>query len=243
MDLSDALKSVNSLVKSGLKNAAMKIRQEALVVGKEWVEDRWNRFFASKNILILGPKGSGKTSLIYYLLNGRPYELDEGDKRPPNPTAAPAVVDEKVKLQHANWQKLKKDVPGDTDLRRTWKEAIQEVNPRGIIYMLDGRLAETELLDETQSIRESVLSHYERSLRNLTALHVFLNFADKWAKSPEIVRMKRNWVRGVLEKQVLSDSEHQHLRTEVSHTQLSPELRSWDRTRRALFRFGADLLN
>jgi hypothetical protein len=29
----------------------------------------------------------------------------------------------------------------------------------------------------------------------------------------------------------------------VSHTQLSPNARSWDRARRALFRFGADLVS
>jgi hypothetical protein len=243
MNLSDALQSVNSLVKTGLKKAAVGLRNEALVVGKEWIQDRWNRFFASKNILILGPKGTGKTSLIYYLLHDHPYQLENGDKRPPNPTATAALVDEKFKLQHANWQKLKKDVPGDEDLRKTWKQAIDDVNPRGIIYMIDGRKEEDELLDATEDIRESVLKHYDQSLRNLTAFHIFLNFADEWAETPEVVRTKRNLVRKVLEKHVLDDSVHQHLRTEVSHTQLSPNARSWDRARRALFRFGADLVS
>lgn len=242
MELTGSLDRVNEWLTKGLKELGRLLGQEAMVVGKDWLQDRWNRLFASKNILVLGPKGSGKTSLILYLLNGQPYEIDNGEKRPPNPTATAAIIDEKFQLQHANWQKLKKDVPGDPDLRKTWEQAIREVNPRGIIYMIDGRLDEDDLHEATEAIRGNVLANYEESLRNLSSLHVFLNFADKWADSPGTVRARTNLVRKVLEKNVLEESLHQNLRTGVSPTQLSPDQHTWQSTRRALYKFGADLV-
>lgn len=243
MNLSEPVRYLGSLVKNGVKSLARTLGQEAVVVGKDWLQDRWNQLFGSKDILILGPRESGKTSLILYLLDGQPFELRDGEKRTPNPTGTAAVVDEKFKLQHGNWQKIRKDVPGDEALRDTWGQALEDVNPRGIIYMLDGRLDEDELLDVTETIREDVLVHYENSLRNLEALHVFLNFADEWADRAETVRTKTGLVRKVLEKHVLNNSFHQNLRTQVSHTQLSPDEHTWGETRRALYRFGADLVN
>lgn len=242
MDISGSFGRINELLKKGISKLAGILGREALIIGKDWLQDRWNRLFSSKNLLVLGPKGSGKTSLILYLLNGQPFEIDDGKKRPPNPTATAAIIDQKFKLQHANWQKLQKDVPGDPDLRETWKVALDEVNPRGIIYMLDGRLNDEELAKETGKIRENVLDHYENSLRNLATLHVFLNFADRWADSTEAVREKKNLVEDTLESEVVSDSFYRKLRTEVSATHLSPDHHSWKQTRRALYKFGADLV-
>lgn len=235
------LKTINKWLTNGLKEFVRIVSNEAVIVGKDWMEDRWNRIFGTKNMLILGPKGSGKTSLVLYLVNGHPYEHRGGKKIPPNPTATAAIVDKKFKLQHGNWQKIKKDVPGDRDLRSTWSKAIEEVNPRGIVYMLDGRKGDDELLEDTEEIQTHVLSNYENSLRNLETLHVFVNFADQWANSPEIVRTKKNIIRKVLEKYVLNDSKYQQIRTEVSQTQLSPDEHSWQETQRALYKFGADL--
>jgi type IV secretory pathway ATPase VirB11/archaellum biosynthesis ATPase len=243
MDLSKSARFVGTLLKNGVQKVARALGQEAVVVGKDWIQDRWNQLFGSKNILVLGPRESGKTSLIYYMLNGHPFQVENGEKRTPNPTATAAIVNEKFKLQHGNWQKIQKDVPGDEALRDTWADALEEINPRGIIYMLDGRLDEDELLEATEDIGPSVLAHYENSLRNLETLHVFLNFADQWADSPETIRNRTGLVRKVLEKHVLNDSFHQNLRTHVSHTQLSPEAHSWGETRRALYKFGADLVN
>ncbi len=243
MDLSKPVKYLGTFLKDGVKRVARTIGNEAMVVGKDWIQDRWNQLFGSKDILILGPRESGKTSLIMYLLNGQPFEVQNGEKRTPNPTATAAVVNEKFKLQHGNWQKIQKDVPGDEALRDAWSDALEDVNPRGIIYMLDGRLDEDELLEATEAIGPNVLSHYENSLKNLETLHVFLNFADQWADSPETIRNRTALVRKVLEKHVLNDSFHQNLRTQVSHSQLSPEARSWGKTRRALYKFGADLVN
>ena len=116
-------------------------------------------------------------------------------------------------------------------------------SPDGTEARQDHETVREELLEATEDIGPSVLAHYENSLKNLETLHVFLNFADQWADSPETIRNRTGLVRKVLEKHVLNDSFHQNLRTHVSHTQLSPEAHSWGETRRALYKFGADLVN
>ncbi len=214
---------------------------EFIVTARDWLQHKWRGLFASRNILVLGPKQTGKTSLVFLLQHDRPYEVVDGEIRAPNPTAAAAIVDKKFPLQHGNWLKLKRDVPGDLDLRDTWAQAINDVRPHGIIYMLDGRLDDKQLRVETSMIRENVLRHYADSLGELRALHVFLNFADAWATSPAVVRSSIRVVTEELERVLDGSSALQHLRIGVSATQLSPHKKSWEEATRAVYKFGADL--
>lgn len=215
--------------------------KDLVVAAKGLLQHKWRGVFASRNILVLGPKQTGKTSLFVLLRDGRPFEVVDGEIRAPNPTAAVAVVDKKFPLQHGNWLKLKRDVPGDLDLRATWAQAINDVRPHGIIYMLDGRLNDKQLRVETSMIRENVLRHYVDSLGELRTLHVFLNFADAWATSPAVVRSKVRVVTEELERVLDRSNALQHLHVGVSATQLSPHKKSWEEATRAVYKFGADL--
>jgi len=216
---------------------------DILVLAKDHLEHQWQRIFAARNILIFGPKSTGKTSLALFLQHGRPFEVADGQIRAPNPTVGAAVIDKKFALQKKNWLRLKKDVSGDMDFRATWAESIQDVRPHGIIYMVDGRRPDDELCKEVEDgIGNHVLSHYRDGLRELITLHVFTNFADQWADSPAISRRKNRVIEEAFEGIIRGHDALNHLRFSTNSTQLSPNRRRWDETKRAVHKFGADLL-
>jgi Signal recognition particle receptor beta subunit len=217
---------------------------EIVILAKDVLPNQWRRVFASRNILILGDKDTGKTSLVLYLQHGRPYEIVDGEIRLPNSTAGVgAVVDKKFSLQHGNWLKLKKDLPGDLDFRSTWAQAIKDIRPHGIIYMVDGRLLDDEISGVIAAgLRQHILQHYEKGLRELAAVHVFVNFADEWANSASSARAKERLIMDAFDTAIQGNAALSHLRFSVSATQLSPNRKTWQETSRALYRFGADLM-
>jgi len=237
-------------LKDVIKWIAVTFGMDIVIVAKDFVEHQWHRIFASRNILVLGPKETGKTSLVLYLQHGRPYEVVDGEIRPPNPTGRPpdnpalaAVVDKKFAFQQKNWLRLKRDVPGDLDFRTTWAQAIKDLQPHGIIYMVNGGLPDDELRREVATgIGDDVLSQYRIGLRELVALHVFANFADQWVDSPARARVKERVIADAFEDVIQGYDALKYLRFSVASTQLSPNKKSWEDTKRALHRFGADLL-
>jgi hypothetical protein len=215
--------------------------KEIVVVVKDAVRSQYRRFFAARNILILGPKQSGKSSLLLYLTKGQPFEVVNDQIRPPAPTALAAIVDEKFALQKDKWLHLKRDVPGDLDLRDTWAQAIVDIQPFGIIYMIDGRQADDALREDVRGIRGLVLDNYSTGTGHLATLHVLVNFADYWVTSANEARRRLRVVREELE--ALTEAPvWSSLRIGVAETQLSPNKKSWDETKRALEHFGVDLV-
>lgn len=79
------------------------------------------------------------------------------------------------------WMRLKADVPGEKDLRETWAQAIKDIRPQGIIFMIDGRRNGAKLKADLSELENDVLSHYRDSLGELQAVHVFVNYVDQWA--------------------------------------------------------------
>lgn len=136
--------------------------KELVVVTAENIQHRWRGLFAKRDILVLGPKQAGKSSLIQHIITGRPFEIVDGEVRPPAPTAMAAIIDSKFSLQKGHWLKLRTDVPGDLDLRETWALAITELRPHGIIYIVDGRKKDEALCDDVHGILEHVLAHYSK---------------------------------------------------------------------------------
>jgi hypothetical protein len=216
---------------------------EVLVLLKEGLESQWRRLFASRSVLVLGAPQTGKSSLATFLREGRPYEVVDGQIRPPDPTAAAVIVDKKFALQKGNWLRLARDLPGDADLRATWETALTEVRPAGIVYMIDGRLDEAGLRAAVGALFDDVLAFYAKAggTRELLALHVFVNHCDALGGGVR-ERAALATVTDEFEARRSGRPELEALRFAASATQLSPNRRAWPEVTRALHRFGADLL-
>lgn len=214
-----------------------------ILLTKDYLQSRWRKVFAARNILVLGGKQTGKSSLMLFLQNGHPYEISGGDIKAPAPTAMAAIIDCKFSPNKAEWLRLRRDVPGDQDLRATWKQAIADIRPHGIIYMIDGRQDAAALVRDVSEISGDVLSHYAAGTGHLVALHVFLGFCDQWAADPVVTRRRCRLVEDALLEGIESSRALSHLRVHVSETQLSPARKGWAEVERALARFGADLVD
>jgi hypothetical protein len=215
---------------------------DVLLLVKDAMENQWRRLFASRNILILGPQQTGKSSLALFLQTGKPYQVVEGEVRPPDPTAATVIVDKKFAVQHRHWVRIRRDLPGDADLRATWMAALKEVHPVGIIYMIDGRADDATLERAVADAVELVSAQYPAGTRELVALHMFVNHSDAWATSPAVERERLARVTEAFEARRRKHPQQEVLRFAASATQLSPNRRAWPEITRALHRFGADLL-
>jgi hypothetical protein len=209
---------------------------------RDYLQAKWRKAFAARNILIFGGKQTGKSSLMLFLRSGYPYQVSDGDLTPPAPTAMAAIVDCKFSPNKTEWLRLRKDVPGDRDLRATWKQAMADIRPHGIIYLIDGRREPAELASDVSEIQSDVLSHYTAGVGHLVALHVFLGFSDQWATDSIIARRRCRVVEDALHRIVDASAALNHLRVHVSETQLSPARKSWTEVERALARFAADLV-
>lgn len=232
---------VSSVIAQAIRWIVATFGKDILIVVKDAVQRQYQKLFASRNVLILGPKQTGKSSLLQFIVAGRPYQLVDGEIRPTAPTALGAIVDKKFSLQQGSWLRLKKDLPGDLDLRDTWAQAIADLQPAGILYMVDGRRSDEQLREDVRDIRGFVLDAYPSGGGQLAALHVVLNFADQWAFSSVDLRRRIRFVRDELEAVFDSAPQWSAVRLGVSAAQLSPNRKSWEEAERALHHFGADL--
>jgi hypothetical protein len=214
---------------------------DILLLAKDALQSQWRRLFASRNILIVGAQQTGKSSLAAFLQRGRPYQVVDGEVRPPDPTAATVIVDRKFAVQK-HWLRIKVDLPGDPDLRTTWGAALKEVHPAGIIYMVDGRLDPPGIERTADEAVGLLLAQYGAGTRELLAMHMFVNHCDAWATTPAAEREGLARVTAAFEERRRPHPALQTLRFTASATQLSPNRRAWPEVTRALHRFGADLL-
>jgi hypothetical protein len=86
-----------------------------------------------------------------------------------------------------------------------------------------------------------ILVHYPDGPRELSTLHIFLNFSDQWAHTPVTRWRYPRLVHDLFEERLVQYPLFYALRVQVSPTQLSPNQRHWDEVHRALVKFGADL--
>ncbi len=222
---------------------AEKFGSKFIVYSLDKIRSKLQSIFASRNILILGSEQTGKTSLMLLLTTGKPYNIVNGEIQPPEKTLGYAVVDKKFTLNEDQWVKLKRDVPGEEDLRAYWEQAIEEVRPTGIIYMLDGRLEKEKLEKAIKEIFDEVLYYYEDNAGvSLEAFHIFVNFADQWGINLLTTREKLRRIEQMFDKQLAEHKNLQYIRFRCAETQLSLNKDSWIDAERALFNFGTDLI-
>ena len=220
------------------------------------IKQRHQNIFAKQNIAILGDKGSGKTSLTFYLQNGKPLAIKNNEVHRPEPTVGSVVIDSTVRTySESDKKRLAKiiaDVSGDKAFRHLWKELIKDIDPHGIIYMLDGRLGNTQeiITAALEPIFNDIFSCYTENINyknisscRLKALHIFISFSDHWATSKGTIAIKESMVTMAFLKE-FEQAKYKHLesmRFNVSTTNLSPNSNEWKETDRALKQFGADL--
>lgn len=220
---------------------ARKYGRDLLGVAVQALRRFWSVLFRGRNILILGPRATGKTSLLWYLQKGKPFDVVNGEVRLPDPTGAVVLVGEKVSLDESTRAKIKKEVGGDPEFRHQWKQLLDEVNPEGIIYMFDGRLEDKAMERAIQELFSDVLASYLHGLRGLIALHMFVNFSDIWLTSPLVERRQIAAVMNLFETSRQLQPALALLRVGVHPTSLSANQSSWPEVKRALQHFAADL--
>ena len=90
-----------------------------------------------------------------------------------------------------------------------------------------------------------VLSLYKDGPGSLASLHIFLNFADRWKTAPGVEDRRIECVRDLWREAKRKHPELEvaldHIRFDIAATQLSPHVKAWPETDRALSRFGADI--
>ncbi|MBW4631972.1 MAG: hypothetical protein KME30_08735 [Iphinoe sp. HA4291-MV1] len=220
------------------------------------IKQRYQNIFAKRNIAILGYKGSGKTSLIFYLQSGKPLAIKNNEVHRPEPTVGSVVIDSTVRTYNESDKKrlakIIADVSGDKAFRHLWKELIKDIDPHGIIYMLDGKLGNTQesITTALEPIFNDIFSYYTENINyknvnsyRLQVFHIFISFSDHWATSKSTIAIKESMVKMAFLKE-FEQAKFKHLesiRFNVSTMNLSPNANEWKETDRALNQFGADL--
>jgi len=239
------MSTIRTFVKEFIKVVIGMFGAEIIILVKDKLSSVYRRVFDNQNIVVLGEKQSGKTSLIWLLTKGQPFVVDkDGDKLNPNPTGAPSDVNGNFEFQPGNWCRVKKDVPGDAALRKFWLEALREANPAGLIYMLDGRVLDddnTRLKEHLDALFREIQAMYDADINNLRALSILVNFSDKWCSSSAEKRRRVRIIEDCLAERIESFERMKSVKTRVSSSNLDPGQTQWEETQNALLCFGADL--
>jgi signal recognition particle receptor subunit beta len=234
---------MTQIIQTLIKLAAVLVQKygiEVLVYTIDSIQSHYRRLFRAKNILILGPKSSGKTSLIYLLRYGAPFiKKKDGTIETPDPTAMGIIVGHKFSPRTGHWASVSKDLPGDEGLRFEWTEAIKELKPHGIIYIVDGTSSNDSAMVE--DIKQLFESAYSTGIQPLAAFHVFINFSDMWAKSESSKRSRLRKFEEKLDSVFSENPSWSHLRVGTHATTLSSNVSSWPEANRAVEKFGTDL--
>jgi len=204
--------------------------------------------FNGRSVIFLGPSQNGKTALALYLTTGKPYRLKKGNVEEPDPTsrvvkhffAKTAKVSDEI-------LEIKFDMAGDrVFMESDWIEVIKDLQPEGIVYIVDGRKLSNDkfddFLDKTLSdINSYVLSAYGNNIVNLKALHIFANFGDQWSDDSERVQNMYKFEFDV--KTMILREKAAKIDVAVTRTHLSPESRfsSWPEAEAALKKFASAL--
>jgi len=221
--------------------------QDLLVVGTERLKSRWRKTFADHPFLILGPKGSGKSSLLLFLESDKPFNVVEGERRTPEPTLGVAVVNTKFEANKDTWLKIKHDLPGDEQLREYWHQFLKEVRPHGIVYTLDGRALydgkpdHTAIQEHVQEIFTDVFDHYPDADKLLKVFYIFVNFSDLWSVGRTSEKELTRALYDEFEMMLRAKRAYNSVNFDVKCIQLSPHREKWGEAREAMNFFGVQI--
>jgi hypothetical protein len=166
-----------------------------VIVTQDKIKRKYRENFENRNILILGAPEAGKTSLIQLLTTGKPgFITSNGNVRGPDPTTGVVIIGEPADGLDTEQINHRENIPVDVagDFTGLWRGIIKDINPHGIIYMLDGRRRDQELIADIENIFHHVLSEYPYEAKRLRALHIFINHSDQLSKSDRSLQQNNN---------------------------------------------------
>jgi hypothetical protein len=211
-----------------------------MVFGRNKLTAFWSRHWPSKNILILGERNAGKTALGWMLTEGTPYKMVDGVKEAPTPTAALVTVsDPRVILSRdsvVQGARLQQDVAGEAVV--DWLTLIDELNPEGIVYMIEGNHDLEIKTEQLNGLANNVLTYYGNEPRRLRVLYLFINHMDIWGTSGgDKMQMERQWRTGLLNLIERDFPALKNVRIGVAGTHLNPNRDSWPEAKIAMTQF------
>ena len=193
----------------------------------------YNYAFENKNIVILGPKGCGKTSLIGFLRSGHAVVSTH------EPTVGLALVDRNFELGDAEWLSVAKDVGGDEVFRSLWPQLTKTVNPDAMIYLLDGRKNREQIKDDMETCLSQSLSQYTGG--RLRLIYIFVNFYDGWNGDSWKNDCLIPFVQSIAAERKHTYPALRNLKLKAEPTHISPHLRAWPELETALQHFSTDI--
>lgn len=193
----------------------------------------WDSMFFGKPVVVLGPKGTGKSALISYLLYQKPDD--------PEPTSGQEEVDRRAELDQGQVLHFARDVGGDVWSKTFWQDLVKEINPEAIIFMLDGRKQIEQLLKDFSQSIEEVLPLYKQNRQSLRFIYILCNFYDIWQKDVKAPTSIQAQVLDAASKIQLAFPSMREIKFAVYNTQLNPKLTDWKETRSAMYHLAADL--
>lgn len=234
---------ITGLIIGGVGKPVFDAIAPAVKEGINQITIKYRHHFEDRDFLILGVKQVGKSVMNLFLKTGRPLNLDGtrpeetvGSQKP----IAGVYVNNDLNLEFMrSSERVSEDVGGEhTEI---WKELIERINPHGIVYMVDVRTKSDDLSELVNDIFIHVLSQYTKGLRNLRALHIFVNFCD--LVSPHEAHSKSQAISNYFRKE-FSNPRYKHLerlKTQVAPVSLDPEASEWPEIEKALEQFGLDM--
>jgi hypothetical protein len=216
------------------------------VFAKDKLIEKYRNIFEDHDLVILGGPQSGKSSLILFLTTGKPYLIEgNGEIKEPEPTSGVVFIGKRASKnlnidRINNRESISKDVGGE--FIEKWNQIIQEVNPHGVIYMIDGRRSFEEIESDIDTLFWIIVGNYsggKKAGKNLRALHIFVNFCDQL--SPTLRGDVYEYVTNCFARKMKNPNLRyvdSRIKSLIHLTQLSSKSSSWSEIEKALELFG-----
>jgi hypothetical protein len=198
-------------------------------------------FFGGTPVLFIGPVNGGKSTLISYLLRGRPTA-----GLAPTPVVMPTRLNRRAELDggpEQDFDRLVIDIAADMsgESRDIWRELLDLVDPQGLLVLMDGSLDYSEFRTQFHEVLDDIAPVYANGARQLAVVYVLLNKFDLWRR--DAVRKQRlsaivmDEVANLIEK----NPELQFITWRAAETHVNPTAGRWPELDYALSSFKTDL--
>jgi hypothetical protein len=209
----------------GLRGSIMAVFRRMTVMWKYW--------FAGKPVLFLGPKGGGKTSLMVYLMKGRPEDWGA--------TVALTEMDRVGEIREEQVLHFLEDIGGDPSLRDFWPGMLARVNPEAIVFVLNGAKDMATIQQDLRETLEAALPVYLTGRGKLRVVYTLLNFYDEWQHDMEKRHRLRPEVDRIVQEEKMKYPTLLDVKFEIYHSQLNPAAPDWEEARLAMEHLATDL--